>query len=195
VTILMMGTFYFFVKFIRYALWSWTPYFLKFSFGLGSENAGYFSTLFDVFGFFGVITAGFLSDRLFGGRRAMVSLLMMVGLTLGTIALWFFGAQALVAFGISYSAVGFMLYGPDSLMSGAGAIDVGSRRHAIAAAGIINGMGSCGSVLQELVVSRLYERDPSNLGRILITLIISATIATGLVVLLLRRARRGQCNL
>jgi sugar phosphate permease len=195
VTILMMGTFYFFVKFIRYALWSWTPYFLKFSFGLASENAGYFSTLFDVFGFFGVITAGFLSDRVFGGRRAMLSLLMMVGLTLGTIALWFFGAQALVAFGISYSAVGFMLYGPDSLMSGAGAIDVGSRRHAIAAAGIINGMGSCGAVLQELVVSRLYERDPSNLSRILLTLIISATVATGLVVLLLRRARRGQCNL
>jgi OPA family glycerol-3-phosphate transporter-like MFS transporter len=191
----MMGTFYFFVKFVRYALWSWTPYFLKFSFGLASDDAGYFSTLFDVFGFLGVIVAGVLSDRVFGGRRATIALLMMVGLTLGTVALWLFGAQALVAFGISYSAVGFMLYGPDSLLTGAGAIDVGSRRHAIAAAGIINGMGSCGSVLQELVVSRLYAQDSSNLAPILITLMISAAIATLVVALLLRRARRGLCNL
>jgi sugar phosphate permease len=195
VTIVMMGTFYFFVKFIRYALWSWAPYFLKLNFGLDSDDAGYFSTIFDVLGFLGVITAGFVSDRLFKGRRAGTALLMMVGLTLATIGLWLFGARALIAFGISFGAVGFMLYGPDSLMSGAGAIDVGSRKYAIMAAGTINGMGSLGSVLQELLISRMYAKDPSNLGPILIALVVSATIATALVVALYLRARRGLCNL
>lgn len=195
VTIVMMGTFYFFVKFIRYALWSWSPYFLKLNFGLDSDEAGYFSTIFDVFGFGGVLVAGVVSDRLFKGRRAGTAALMMVGLCLATVSLWLFGTRGLVAFGISYAAVGFMLYGPDSLMSGAGAIDVGSRRHAIAAAGTINGMGSLGSVIQELVVSRLYAKDPSNLGPILIALVVSATVATFLVGLLLVRARRGLCNL
>jgi sugar phosphate permease len=195
VTILMMGTFYFFLKFIRYALWSWAPYFLKLNFGLASDRAGYFSTLFDVFGFLGVIFAGFISDRVFKGRRTTIALIMMIGLTLSTVGLWFLGSEALFAFGITYSSVGFMLYGPDSLLTGAGAIDVGSRKYAIAAAGIINGMGSCGSVVQELVVGKLYDKDPSRLGPILLTLVLSASVATALMVMLAVRARRGLCNL
>ena len=195
VTIVMMGTFYFFVKFIRYALWSWAPYFLKLNFGLASDNAGYFSTLFDVFGFFGVITAGFISDRVFKGRRTTISLIMMIGLTMSTVGLWVLGSESLLAFGISFSAVGFMLYGPDSLLTGAGAIDVGSRKYAIAAAGIINGMGSCGSVVQELVVGRMYDKNPTHLAPILLALVLSASVATALIVALALRARRGLCNL
>jgi OPA family glycerol-3-phosphate transporter-like MFS transporter len=195
VTVMMMGTFYFFVKFIRYALWSWAPYFLKLNFGLASDDAGYFSTLFDVFGFLGVITAGFVSDRVFKGKRTTIALLMMIGLTLSTLGLWVFGSEALFAFGIAYSAVGFMLYGPDSLLTGAGAIDVGSRKYAIAAAGIINGVGSLGSVVQELVVGRMYDKNPTSLGPILLSLVLSAVAATGLIAALALRARRGLCNL
>jgi sugar phosphate permease len=195
VTIVMMGTFYFFLKFIRYALWSWAPYFLKLNFGLPSDRAGYFSTLFDVFGFLGVIFAGFISDRVFKGRRTTIALIMIVGLTLSTVGLWVFGSHALLAFGISFSAVGFMLYGPDSLLTGAGAIDVGSRKYAIAAAGIINGMGSLGSVVQEVVVGKLYEHNPNALGPILLSLVLSAVVATALMVALALRARRGLCNL
>ena len=195
VTILMMGTFYFFLKFIRYALWSWAPYFLNLNFGLPSDRAGYFSTLFDVFGFLGVIFAGFISDRVFKGRRTTIALIMMVGLTLSTVGLWVLGSEALFAFGVTYSCVGFMLYGPDSLLTGAGAIDVGSRKYAIAAAGIINGMGSLGSVVQELVVGRLYDKNPTALGPILLTLVLSAGVATALMVALAVRARRGLCNL
>jgi MFS transporter, OPA family, glycerol-3-phosphate transporter len=193
-TILMMGSFYFFVKFIRYALWSWAPYFLQLNFGLAHDRAGYFSTLFDIFGFFGVLFAGFASDRLFAGRRSGLALLMMIGLTLATLVLWLFGAHALVGFGIAYSLAGFMLYGPDSLLSGAGAIDVGSRRHAIVAAGIINGMGSIGAVAQELVVGRLYVSNPRDLAPILVALMLSAGIATFMMALLVRRSRRGLCN-
>jgi len=194
-TIFMMGGFYFFVKFVRYALWSWAPYFLQRNFGLPSDKAGYYSTLFDIFGFFGVLGAGFVSDRLFGGRRAGVALIMMIGLTLATVVLWLYGTEHLVSFAIAYSAVGFTLYGPDSLVSGAGAIDVGSRKHAILAAGIINGMGSVGSVVQEVVVGGLYLRDPTHLAPIFATLMASAGMATVLIALLVRRARLGLCNL
>ncbi|MBI5508133.1 MAG: MFS transporter [Deltaproteobacteria bacterium] len=195
VTILMMGSFYFFIKFIRYALWSWTPYFLQLSFGLAHDNAGYFSTLFDLFGFVGVLAAGWASDRLFQGRRAAVAFMMMVGLFASTVMLYVAGAHALVAFGIAYSLTGFMLYGPDSLISGAGAIDVGSRKYALAAAGIINGMGSVGSAVQELVIGNLFQEDPSDLTRIFLVLVLSAAIATALLALLWRRARLGLCNL
>jgi hypothetical protein len=88
-----------------------------------------------------------------------------------------------------------MLFGPDSLISGAGAIDVGSRKRAIAAADIINGMGSCGGVLQELVIGNLYQRDATNLTPIFMALMISAMAATIIITLLVLRARAGKCNL
>ena len=54
-TVLLVGCFYFFVKFVRYALWSWAPFLLDTQFGLDSDTAGYMSTLFDLFGFLGAI--------------------------------------------------------------------------------------------------------------------------------------------
>ena len=62
-----MGLIYFGIKFLRYALWSWVPFLLQNNFGQASDNAGYISTVFDIFGFAGVIFAGFVSDGLFSG--------------------------------------------------------------------------------------------------------------------------------
>jgi sugar phosphate permease len=194
-TVALMGCFYFFVKSIRYALWSWAPYFLKLNFGLASDRAGHLAAVFDFCGFLGVITAGVISDRLFAGRRAGVALVMIAGLAGSTLLLWLVGARSLTLFGLCIGLIGFTLYGPDSLISGAGAIDVGSRRHALAAAGIINGMGSVGPVLQEALIGSLYKRDPANLTRILGLLTSAAMLACLVMGLLVRRARAGKCNL
>lgn len=194
VTIALMGFFYFFIKTIRYALWSWAPYFLQLNFGL-AHRKGLFSAIFDICGFLGVITAGFVSDRLFAGRRATLSLLMVAGLAAATVLLWLRGGQSLAVFGTCLGLIGFTLYGPDSLISGAGAIDVGQRRYALAAAGIINGMGSVGPVLQELAIGALYAGNPDNLAPILGLLTGLAVAATLVMAVLVRRARQGRCNL
>ncbi|MCK6552805.1 hypothetical protein L6R52_43680, partial [Myxococcota bacterium] len=117
------------------------------------------------------------------------------GLALSTGFLATIGAQSITMFTVSLGLMGFMLFGPDSLISGAGAIDVGSKKRAIAAAGIINGMGSCGSVIQELVIGNLYQRDAKDLTPIFVALMISATAATVLIAALVVRARQGKCNL
>jgi sugar phosphate permease len=194
-TIGLMGSFYFFVKLIRYALWSWAPYFLQLHFKLPKNMAGYFSTIFDVCGFVGVVTAGFLSDLVFGGRRAALSFLLIVGLAASTVLLWLAGAHSWQMFGVSIGLIGFCLYGPDSLISGAGAIDVGSRKYAVAAAGMINGMGSLGPVLQEVMIGNMYKNDPTDLASILGLLTGAAVAATVLMGLLVLRARQGKCNL
>src|SRR5450759_2382192 len=77
IAILTMGVIYFAIKFLRYALWSWAPFFLRQSFGLAGDQAGYLSTIFEFCGFFGVIAAGIVSDKFFHGRRAFVSLAML----------------------------------------------------------------------------------------------------------------------
>ena len=42
--------------------------------------------------------------------------------------------------------VGFLIYGPDSLVSATAAVDFGTRKGASTASGIINGLGSIGAI-------------------------------------------------
>ena len=189
---LLVGAFYFFVKFIRYAIWSWAPYFLDLNFGLAGDDAGYFSTTFDVAGIAGVLAAGWLSDKVFQSRRAIVSLIFMVGMAAACLALFLGGQTSPVVFAVLLGFVGFTLYGPDALMTGAGAMDIGSKRGATFVAGVINGMGSVGSVVQELVIGKMYDDSEGELGPIfglLMAASIGATVLIGLVVL---RNRRGK---
>ena len=194
-TILIMGTIYFCIKFLRYALWSWTPYFLNRNFDLAGDRAGYLSTVFDLTGFIGVLAAGFLSDRLFKGRRAFISFAMITMMALGFVFMYYLGAESVIMFAVSMGLVGFMLYGPDSLISGVGAIDVGSKRGALVAAGIINGMGSAGPVFQEQIIGWLYYAFDNQLGPILGVFVGVAAVAAALTFVLWLRARRGLVKL
>jgi len=195
INVLLVGAFYFFAKLIRYAIWSWAPFFLKKNFGMDAADAGYLSTLFDVAGIAGVITAGVLSDRLFRGRRAAISFVFLVGLVLGTGALYTFGGTSPTLFGVCLALTGFALYGPDALMTGAGAVDVGSRRHAVLAAGVINGCGSLGPIVQELVIGRMYDSGGGDLGPILGLLVGSAALSLVFMGVLLLRNRAGRADL
>ncbi len=192
--VLLIGAFYFGVKFIRYALWSWTPYFLQKSYGLEGGEAGYLSTVFDVAGFLGVITAGVLSDKLFGSRRAKLAFFMLLGMLLGTVALFVVGSFGVVWFAACLAVIGFMLYGPDALLTGAGAIDVGSRKVALTAAGIINGMGSVGSIVQETVVSRVWQRSDGDMAPVFATLLGASLLSVLALAVVLVRNKAGRSD-
>ena len=175
--VLLVGVFYFFVKFIRYSLWSWAPFFLERNFGLKGDDAGYLSTVFDLAGVAGVVVTGLLSDKFYKSRRAGVSLLMMIVMLFSCVLLWVGGGVSVTLFAVCLGLVGFTLYGPDALMSGAGAMDIGSRRGAVMAAAVINGMGSIGSVVQELVIGRLYDTGKGDLGPIFLLLLAASAAA------------------
>ncbi|MFZ5478620.1 MAG: MFS transporter [Myxococcota bacterium] len=192
--VLLVGVFYFFVKFIRYALWSWAPFFLERNFGIEGDEAGYLSTVFDVAGIAGVVVTGYLSDRVFGSRRAGVSLLMMVAMTVACFALWQLGRVSVPLFAVCIGIVGFTLYGPDALMTGAGAMDIGSRRGAALAAGIINGMGSVGSVVQELLIGKMYDSAAGDLGPILGLLLGASAAAAAVMGVVVARNRLGKSD-
>ncbi|MDP2315779.1 MAG: MFS transporter [Pseudomonadota bacterium] len=195
INVALIGAFYFFLKLIRYALWSWAPFFLEKNFHLEGNDAGYLSTVFDIAGIAGVLTAGVLSDRLFRGRRATISFVFLVGLVLGTVALYTVGGTSPTAFAICLGLTGFALYGPDALMTGAGAVDVGSRRRAALAAGIINGCGSLGPIVQELVIGRMYDTGAGDLGPILALLVGSAAVSLAFMAAILVRNRLGKADL
>jgi MFS transporter, OPA family, sugar phosphate sensor protein UhpC len=161
----LMGCCYFCIKFLRYALDSWLPTFLTLK-GMEIGPAAYSSSIFDWAGLAGTILAGIALDRVFKGRWERLCLVMSMGTVVGYLAVLRFGENP-YALACLFGFVGFMLYGPDTLLCGAGAVIVAGERNAVAVAGIVNGMGSIGPIIQEQTIGRLMEgREPADAVRI-----------------------------
>jgi sugar phosphate permease len=194
INVVLVGSYYFFLKLIRYALWSWVPFVLARNYGLSGSDAGYVSTVFDLCGIPGVIITGWLSDKVFGARRAGISLFMTVAMALSCLLLFSAGQVSVTMFAVAIGLIGFTLYGPDALLTGAGAMDIGSRRAATLAAGIISGIGSCGPVVQELVIARMLDTKGGDLGPVFMLLLASSLAATVLLGVVVLRNRLGHSS-
>jgi len=155
--ILLMGASYFCVKFLRYALDSWLPAFLSLQ-GMGKAEAAVASSYFDGAGIVGAIVAGFLLGRVFNNNWVRVCLIMGIGCVLSYGAVIYFGTSPTMI-AILFGSVGFMLYGPDTIICGAAAVTVAGERNALAAAGLINALGSIGPIVQEEVIGFLVDKD------------------------------------
>ena len=187
-SVVAMGLIYFGFKFLRYALDSWSALILGENFGMTTSVAAYWSTAFDWIGFLGVIVAGYWSDRMPGARRTPVIFWMTAGCLVFTCAMWMVGLTSPVLFVALLGLIGFTAMGPDSLLSGACAMDVGSRRQAALAAGIINGFGSIGPILQEPAIGWLKQtRGLDAVFLMLVIIVLLTTIATGLLARFERR--------
>jgi sugar phosphate permease len=187
-SIIAMGMIYFGFKFLRYALDSWSALILADQFGMSTTAAGYWSAAFDWIGFLGVIAGGFWSDRI-GARRTPVIFWMTLACFGFTFLMWFVGLTSPVFFIVLLGLIGFTAMGPDALLSGACAMDAGNRRQAALAAGIINGLGSIGPILQEPVIGWLKQNEGINsVFLLLLGVVFLTTVGTGL----LARYERGR---
>ena len=154
----LLGASYFGMKLIRYCIDFWQPYYLEKGLGYAGDTAAYASTAFQFGGIFGAIVVGHVSDRYFPERRGAVATVSTIALA-GALALY-----AVVApFGLwpnmlAMALVGFCLFGPDSLISGVAAQDLGGPLAAATIAGFINGCGSVGAIAQGWVVAGVSER-------------------------------------
>jgi sugar phosphate permease len=180
--IISLGMIYFGLKFLRYALDSWSALIMSEQFHLSATLAGYLSTAFDWIGFLGVLAGGYWSDRTAGATRTPVIFWMIFGCLISTTLLWFVGLSSLPMFVILLGLIGFTALGPDSLVSGACAMDAGTRSQAALAAGIINGMGSVGPIVQEPMIGWLKQTAGVNsvflllVGVVLLTTLGSAVL-------------------
>ncbi|HEU4407620.1 MAG TPA: MFS transporter [Polyangiaceae bacterium] len=152
------GASYFCIKLIRYGILFWLPYYLFRVLGYPEGSAGYYSTSFEIGGVAGAIAFGVLSDRFPALSRPAWAALGLAGLAL---ALGLY--QALAARGPAFNfglmaLVGFLLFGPDALLSGAAAQELGGRHAAGTAVGLVNGVGSAGAVLQGFLLVGVSRR-------------------------------------
>ena len=188
-SIVAMGLIYFSFKFLRYALDSWSALIISEHFALSSSVAAYLSTVFDWIGLLGVIAAGYWSDRMPGSRRTPVIFWMTCGCFVFTTLMWLIGLSSPVVFVVLLGLIGFTQLGPDALLSGACAMDIGSRRQAALAAGVINGFGSLGPILQEPLIGWLKQiYGLKSVFLLLVFVGLASTVATGL----LMRYERGR---
>jgi len=154
----LLGASYFGMKLIRYCIDFWLPYYLQKSLGYQADTAAYASTAFQFGGIFGAIIVGWISDKLFPGRRGAIAAICTVALAL---ALALYGRVAPLGLAINFAAmalVGFCLFGPDALISGVAAQDLGGPLAAATVAGVINGCGSIGAIAQGPLVAGVSER-------------------------------------
>jgi len=191
--VLTMGLGYLCFKFLRYAINSWLAYFLAVVYGLEKAQAGYASTVFDWGCMAGCLFAGVLSDRLFRGRRSGVMFLMSLLMVAAFLGIFQFGSHSIALLVVLYGVVGFALSGPDTLLVGAGASDVGTKRGAVATTGIINGIASLGPALQEQVVPRLYRSAGEGLdgiGSVNLLMLAVAVVGTLIVAYLWQQGKK-----
>lgn len=148
----------FLLKVTRYSFLYWLPLYLTERLGYRPDQAGYLSSVYELVGFGGAIAAGYASDKLCGGRRFPVAALMLAGLA-GACLLhpW------LAAFGwtgclLSLTLIGFMTYGPDTLMQGAASQDAATGSDAAATAGFICGIASIGQLVSPHLVAWVATR-------------------------------------
>jgi len=144
---------YFCLKLIRYSILFWLPYYLNKGLGYSKAQAGYQSISFEVGGIVGSIAIGYISDRYFPGRRRYVASVMVAALAGALLPYTRIAPISVMVNFASMALVGFCLFGPDTLISGAAAQDIGGKHDVAKAAGFINGFGSVGAVLQGPVTS------------------------------------------
>lgn len=136
---------YFLIKPARYLILFWAPVYVNERLGTGTAASGLLGSTFDIAGPVGTLAGGLISDRLFGAKRMPVSILALFVLGAFMAAFPHLPAtRTAVAGGLFL--IGFLIYIPDSLVSGTAAVDFGTKRGASTAAGLVNGCGSLGQI-------------------------------------------------
>jgi MFS transporter, OPA family, glycerol-3-phosphate transporter len=142
--------------FLRNGVMSWYPKFAKavsIQDDFVSKNWG---LLLCVFGIVGGMLAGIISDRVFSSRRGPVASVLYGGITIGSIAMFFFLDQAWVGWVLVFMALNYV--GVHGMLSGTASADFGGRKNTGVAVGIIDGFVYLGTGLQSLIVGRVLPQ-------------------------------------
>lgn len=142
----LLGASYFFMKLTRYALLFWLPYYGKTALDYTRAEAVGVSLAFQVGGVVGSVGMGVVSDRWLRGRRIPMGIASLLVLAVVLSTYGWASRESMVLNFVWLSLIGITLFGPDSIVCGAAAQDLGGKAAAAAAAGIINGIGSIGPV-------------------------------------------------
>ena len=177
----LLGIANFFVYTIRYALLDWGPTLLTQAKHLQLTHAGWMVAGFEISGMAGALIAGWLTDRLFGGRgfRACVFYMALAG---GSVLLfWKMGGDSVWLNTLLLCLSGFFIYGPQCLISIAAA-NLATKRAAATAVGLTGLFGYASTTLSGWGLGKLvqsYGWDAGFIGMLIVAGIGTLACALG----------------
>ncbi len=142
----LLAAVYFVIKPTRYLMLYWSPVYINELLGTSTATSGLLGSLFDLAGPLGSLVGGLVSDRLFKSKRMPVCVIALFVLAFLMVGFRYIPATRL-AVGAGMFAIGFLIFIPDTLISGAAAMDFGTKKGASTAGGVINGFGSMGQII------------------------------------------------
>jgi OPA family glycerol-3-phosphate transporter-like MFS transporter len=129
-----------FVYFVRYGVVNWIPTYLETAKGFSFQQSSLGWSLYEYAAIPGTIACGWVSDKVFKGRRAPATMLFM-GLTLVAVVVYWLNLHG--PLWIDYAAliaIGFLIYGPIMII-GLHALDLVPKKAAGTAAGFTGFFG------------------------------------------------------
>jgi OPA family glycerol-3-phosphate transporter-like MFS transporter/OPA family sugar phosphate sensor protein UhpC-like MFS transporter len=136
----------FFVYILRYAVLDWGPTLLHEMKHLSIGNASLMVAAFEAAGVMGALLAGWLTDRLFGGRAMRMCLFYMVLAGVALLLFWKGAGESKLWSTVWLCTAGFFIYGPQSLI-GIAAAKLATKRAAATAVGLTGLFGYLSTVL------------------------------------------------
>ena len=124
-----------FVYFVRYGVVDWAPTYLTEVKGFSPDDSKWAYFAYEWAGIPGTLICGYLSDKVFKGRRAPAGIIYMVLVFIAILVYWFNPAGHPVIDNVALIAIGFLIYGPVMLI-GVHALDLVPKKAAGTAAGL-----------------------------------------------------------
>ncbi|KZV29623.1 glycerol-3-phosphate transporter 5 [Dorcoceras hygrometricum] len=190
----------FFSKLVAYTFLYWLPFYIRHTavdgVYLSHKTAGILSTIFDIGGVFGGISAGFISDLI--EARAITSVIFLILSIPALVSYRLYGSISMYTNATLMFTSGLLVNGPYSLITTAVAADLGTQSvvkgnaHALATVtAIIDGTGSVGAALGPLLAGYISTRGWNS---VFVMLIISISIATVLLIHVVKSEIKGKLN-
>ncbi len=133
-----------FVYLVRYGVLDWAPLYLEESKGFTIQESGWAYFAYEWAGIPGTLLCGYLSDKVFKGKRAPVSIIYMLLVMVSLFMYW--TSESILANSIALICIGFLIYGPVMLI-GVHALDLVPKKAAGTAAGLTGLFGYLGGAL------------------------------------------------
>jgi OPA family glycerol-3-phosphate transporter-like MFS transporter len=129
-----------FVYFVRYGVVNWVPTYLETAKGFSFRQSSTAWALYEYAAIPGTIACGWISDRVFRGRRAPATILFMALTLVAVVVYWSNLRGPLWVDYAALVAVGFLIYGPIMII-GLHALDLVPKKAAGTAAGLTGFFG------------------------------------------------------
>ncbi|HEY0898182.1 MAG TPA: glycerol-3-phosphate transporter [Sphingobacteriaceae bacterium] len=135
-----------FVYLVRYGILDWAPTYLEEAKGFSVEDTGWAYFAYEYAGIPGTLLCGWISDKVFRGRRAPAIIIYMALVLVAVIVYWKNPPGNIAIDNMALIAIGFLIYGPVMLI-GVQALDLVPKKAAGTAAGLTGLFGYLGGAL------------------------------------------------